>query len=334
MANPASDRRLSRAPLGLGHSFREPSRRRTGPRQGTRWSVVFHNGPFLVGRVIVLLLVAITALGPSLATENPYCAGQPARTDERGEVASPPFAPSAEWPLGTDRWGRDMLSLLLYGARNTLIACAFVTMVRVALGTALGAVAGWRAGTLLDRSVMGMVEAMSALPMLLAGMILMLAPDIRRGRVAFLIALCLVGWGEVAQTVRAEFIAIRERPFIEGARVVGVRDAGIVTRHVFPSVLPTLVVVALMEMRSVLMLLGELAFVGVFIGGGSLTTGIQDEPVVYADIPEWGAIPADARRNLRSYPRLILSPSAVFAVSVPGFNLLGDGLRRITRGPA
>jgi len=77
-----------------------------------------------------------------------------------------------------------------------------------------------------------------------------------------------------------------------------------------------------------------LAFVGVFIGGGSLTTGIQDEPVVYADIPEWGAIPADARRNLRSYPRLILSPSAVFAVSVPGFNLLGDGLRRITRGPA
>jgi len=220
--NSAPDTRLSRAPLGLGgHSFREPSHRRTGPSQGIRWSVVFHNGPFLVGYATVLLLVAIVAFGPSLATESPYCAGQPARTSERGEVASPPFAPSAEWPLGTDRWGRDMLSLLLYGARETLTACAFVTMVRVALGTALGAVAGWRAGTLLDLLMMGMVKAMSALPMLLAGMILMLAPDIRRGLDAFLIALCLVGWGEVAQTMRAEFIAIRERPFIEGARVGG-----------------------------------------------------------------------------------------------------------------
>jgi len=72
----------------------------------------------------------------------------------------------------------------------------------------------------------------------------------------------------------------------------------------------------------------------VFIGGGSLTTGIQDEPVVYADIPEWGGILAYRRRDLRSYPWLVLSPSAAFAASVPGFNLLGEGLRRITRVPA
>jgi len=89
-----------------------------------------------------------------------------------------------------------------------------------------------------------------------------------------------------------------------------------------------------MEMGSILMLLGELALVGVFIGGGSFTTGIQDEPVVYADISEWGAIPADRRRDLRSYPWLVLSPSAAFAISVLGFSLLGEGLRRITRGPA
>ncbi len=316
--------------LGLASPPLEP-RRRTGSHEDIRWSVILRNGPFLVGSAIVLALMAVVAFGPSLASENPYYAGQAAQVNESGEVASPPFPPSARYPLGTDRWGRDMLSLLLYGARNTLVACAFVTMIRVALGLGLGALAGWNAGGLLDRLVMGMIEIMSSLPMLLTGVILILALDVRRGLVTFLIALCLVGWGEVAQTVRAEFIALRERPFIEGARVVGVRDAGIVWRHIFPSVLPTLVVLTLMEMGSVLMLLGELAFVGVFIGGGTLTTNVADQAVVYADIPEWGAVLADTRGYVRSYPWLVLSPSTAFFVSVLGFNLLGEGLRRITR---
>lgn len=211
------------------------------------------------------------------------------------------------------------------------MACAFVTMVRLALGLGLGVLAGWRAGGLVDRAVMGVVEIISSLPMLLTGMILILALDIRRGLTAFLIALCLVGWGEIAQTVRAEFIVLRERPFIEGARVVGVRESGLVWRHIFPNVLPMLVVITLMEMGSVLMLLGELAFVGVFIGGGSHTTGVNDEAAVIAEIPEWGALLADTRPYVRSYPWMVLAPSAAFFVAVLGFNLLGEGLRQIAR---
>lgn len=324
---------LLRAMLGLGRRGYADQLRtgRTAAHRDIRWGVVLRNGPFLVGSAVVLALIILVAIGPSLASENPYYAGLGSIETVEGQIVTAPFAPSPRFPLGSDRWGRDMLSLLLYGARNTLVACAFVTMVRVALGLGLGALAGWRAGGYLDRLIMGMVEILSSLPMLLTGMILILALDVRRGLVAFLIALCLIGWGEVAQMVRGEFIALRERPFIEGARVVGVRDSGIVWRHIFPSVLPTLVVLTLMEMGSVLMLLGELAFVGIFIGGGSLTTDVNDRTAVIADIPEWGAVLADARGYMRSYPWMVLSPSAAFFVSVLGFNLLGEGLRRITR---
>ena len=322
-----------RAALGMPTVRPAPSddAPRTSAYHDIRWAVVLRNGPFLVGALLVLLLLGVVALGPRLARENPYYAGQSSLQTVDGGLIAPPFPPSPEYPLGSDRWGRDILSLLLYGARNTLVACAFVTMVRLALGLGLGALAGWRTGGLLDRAVMGLVEIISSLPMLLTGMILILALDIRRGLVAFLIALCLVGWGEIAQTVRAEFIALRERPFIEGARVVGVRDSAIVWRHIFPNVLPMLVVVTLMEMGSVLMLLGELAFVGIFIGGGSHTTNINDQAAIIADIPEWGALLADTRTYVRSYPWMVLAPSAAFFASVLGFNLLGEGLRRITR---
>lgn len=296
-----------------------------------RWRVVFANVPFVVGGLVVALLVVIVALGPSLASQNPYYAAEPSIHTADGELLMAPFPPMPGYPLGSDRWGRDILSLLLYGARNTLIACVFVAMVRVLVGLVLGTLAGWRAGGLVDRAVMGVVGIIASLPMLLTGMVLILALDIRRGLIAFLVALCLVGWGEVAQTVRGEYIALRERAFVEGARVVGVRDSGIVWRHIFPNVLPSLVVVALMEMGGVLMLLGELAFVGIFIGGGSRTTGFDDRAALFSDVPEWGALLADTRGFVRSHPWMVLSPSAAFFVAVLGFNLLGEGLRRITR---
>ena len=247
-----------------------------------------------------------------------------------GQLVYPPFPPSAEFPLGSDRWGRDMLSLLLCGARNTLVACLFVTMVRLILGLTLGALAGWRTGGLLDRLVMAMIQILAALPMLLTGMILILALDIRRGLPAFLIALALVGWGEIAQYIRGEFVALRERPFVEGARVIGLNGMDIAIRHLLPNVLPHLVVLSLLEIGSVLMLLGELGFIGVFVGGG-LRTELVDQSIVIADIPEWGAILAGVRSSMRNSPWLVLYPSMAFFGAVLGFNLLGEGLRRVIR---
>ncbi len=294
------------------------------------WGLVFRNGPFLVGALVLLALIAVALFGPHFASENPYLSAQRSAEVIGGEVVYPPFAPSAQFPLGSDPWGRDILSLLLYGARNTLVAEAFVTMVRLVLGFVLGATAGWLPGSLIDGLIMGAVEVFSSLPLLLTGTILIFALDIRRGLVTFLIALSLVGWGEIAQYIRSEFMALRERPFIEGARAIGLHERQVVSRHVLPNILPQLVVLTLLELGAVLMLLGELGFVGVFIGGG-IVAETFDARVVIADIPEWGALLATTRNYLRSAPWMVLYPALAFFVAVLGANLLGEGLRRIIR---
>ncbi len=295
-----------------------------------RWRLITLNFPFMAGMLLVLFLLAVAVVGPRFASQNPYLSAQRSSEMIGGRLVFPPFPPSDEFPLGSDQWGRDVLSLLLYGARNTLVACLFVTMARLLLGFGLGAIAGWRPGGLVDRVIMGMVEILSSLPMLLTGMILILALDIRRGLSAFLIALCLVGWGEIAQYIRSEFVSLRERPFVEGARVIGLTEGGIIVRHILPNVLPALVVLTLLEMGAVLMILGELGFVGVFIGGGAQTEGFAGT-VAIADVPEWGAMLAGARTYIRTSSWMVFWPAMAFFVAVLGFNLMGEGLRRIVR---
>lgn len=284
----------------------------------------------MVGLLIVLGLLLVVLFGPLLAPENPYLAGKRSVTFEDGRVQAPPYPPGPGVPLGTDQWGRDILSMLLYGARNTLVACLFITTARIILGWFLGAIAAWHEGRLLDRVIMSAIELTSSLPMLLTGVVLILALDIRRGILVFMAALCLVGWGEIAQYVRAEFLVVRRKPFIEGARAIGLDGPGIAIRHVLPNVLPALSVLALLEMGAVLMILGELGFVGVFIGGGTAVESIGGfRQVAIPDVPEWGAMMADSRLWARSQPWMVFYPALAFFVAVLGFNLLGEGLRRL-----
>ena len=101
------------------------------------WRIVLGNPPLLIGTLILLFLFVIVLFGPALAPQNPYLSGQPISRHydaERGILVDPPLPPSAEFPFGTDRWGMDLLSLLLHGARNTLVACVFIASVRVLLG--------------------------------------------------------------------------------------------------------------------------------------------------------------------------------------------------------
>jgi peptide/nickel transport system permease protein len=292
------------------------------------------NAPLVLGGLVVLGLFLVVLFGPVVAPANPYLSGQRSTMVVDGELMTPPFPPMPGMPLGSDQWGRDILSMLLYGTRNTLVACLFITMARVILGSALGMLAGWNEGGLLDRGVMGLVEMTTALPTLLTGMILILALGIQRGITVFIIALCFVGWAEIAQYIRSEFMIVRRKPFIEGARVVGLTGLGIAIRHVLPNVLPALVIIAVLEMGAVLMILGELGFIGVFIGGGGWVQVGDTTVVNIPDIPEWGSMMAGARQFARTRTWMVFYPALAFFFAVLGFNLLGEGLRRIvqTRG--
>ncbi|HUT17706.1 MAG TPA: ABC transporter permease, partial [Anaerolineae bacterium] len=294
------------------------------------------NPPLVAGAVVVLALFQLVLFGPLWAPENPYVSGQhivPHYDVSRGESVQPPLPPSEEHPLGTDRWGNDLLSLLMHGARNTLVACAFITTVRVLLGLVLGALAGWSEGRTADRVVMGLIGVIAAVPTLIGSMVLIYALDIRRGLPVFIFALSAAGWTEIAQYVRSEFLLLRKAPYIEGARTVGLGSFAIAVRHVLPNVVPQLLVIGFLEMAAVMMLLGELGFIGVYIGGGSRITietgAFTPDIATLVEVPEWGAMLADGYRWLRSKPFVIMPPAFAFFVSVVGFNALGEGLRRL-----
>jgi len=329
--NPRSD--LSELPRLL--SEEDFVAERAERRKKSLLKAVFTNVPLLLGTVIVLALFLVVLFGPALAPQNPYLTGRPITPHfdrELDQFIQPPLPPSEEFPLGTDRWGIDLLSLLMHGARNTLVACAFITMARVFLGLALGGLAGWNEGRAADQIVMGIIGVITSLPLLVSSMILIYALDIRRGLPVFIIALSIMGWTEIAQYTRSEFLVLKKMPYIEGAEAVGLPALAKAVRHVLPNVLPQLLVITFLEMGAVMMLLGELGFVGVYIGGGSrisIEVAVEVNQIFHlVEIPEWGAMLAEGFTYLRSKPFVVFPPALAFFIAVLGFNTLGEGLRR------
>jgi peptide/nickel transport system permease protein len=282
----------------------------------------------VVGSVLVVGLLVVFLWGPKIAPHSPYTTQGLVYKD--GELSVPPFEPNEVHPWGTDVLGRDVMSLVLAGAQQTLLLAALVVGARLVVGFVLGAIAGWWSGSWVDRFLMGLSETIAAFPMLLLAMTFILALGIREGFRPFVIALCLVGWGEVMQFVRGEVMSIRPKLYIEGAVAVGLTTPRIIVSHVLPNLLSPLISITSLEMGAVLMLLGELGFVGIFIGGGAFAElQWMAPPYHYSDVPEWGALLSNVRRYTLSYPWMALYPSLAFFVAILGFNLLGEGVRRL-----
>jgi peptide/nickel transport system permease protein len=286
------------------------------------------NLAFVAGAILVVGLIIIFFFGPQLSPHSPYTTQ--GLTYAGGELSVPPFPPDATHPWGTDVLGRDIMSLILAGAQQTLLLVTLVVATRLVVGFALGALAGWLSGSWVDRLVLALAETIAAFPTMLLGMTLILALGILQGFRPFVIALCFVGWGEVMQFVRGEVMSIRPKPFIESAVAVGLRTPRIIMNHVLPNLLPALISIAALEMGAVLMLLGELGFVGIFIGGGAYAElEIDAAPYHYSDVPEWGALLSNVRRYARAYYWTAFYPSLAFFVAILGFNLFGEGVRRM-----
>ncbi|MFQ6000823.1 MAG: ABC transporter permease subunit [Anaerolineae bacterium] len=285
----------------------------------------------IAGATIVGLLLIVAVLGPELAPHNPFHVDRIQTIN--GEIGRAPFPPSSTYWLGTDDQGRDTLSLLLYGARQTLTMAVLATVARILLGLLLGTIAGWWHGKAVDRVLMSMVEFLAPFPTLILAIALILAMGIQRGQISFIIALCLVGWGEVAQVVRSHVLAIRHKLYVEAARALGLSEPEIISRHALPNLLPTLLALAALEMGGVLLLLGELGFVKIFIGGGTTYLDEAIGIIHFFDVPDWGAMLGTSWRYFSAAPWLPLAPAIAFFVSILGFNLFGFGFQRfVERG--
>jgi peptide/nickel transport system permease protein len=301
-----------------------PSTSRSSRRHILRCILV--NPALLIGMLLVVAFLGLALFGERLTEADP---GEThGAMIIEGTIDAPPFRPSTVFPWGSDHIGRDVQALVLMGAKQTLTLALAGTVARVLLGTLLGILAGWWRGGWLDRLVTGTVGVWAAFPVTLFAMILILALGIQQGKSVFVVALCVVGWGEIAQFVRGQVIGIKPQVYIEAARAVGARSDQILTRHVLPHLLSPLLVLAVLEMGGALMLLAELGFLNIFLGGGFKVELIGEQVFHFSDVPEWGALLANIRNWWRSYPWMAWYPGVAFFLAILAFNVWGEGLRR------
>lgn len=303
-----------------------------GAAAGARGWAVLRDPVLVVAAALGLVLLFLVVFGGRLTDASPYVSHGVMVIE--GVIGVPPYAPSSVFPWGTDQIGRDMRALILHGARQTLTLALLVVGARLAVGVVAGMIAGWWKGGLFDRFVAGVLSVWAAFPITLFVMILILAIGIERGMSTFVLALCFVGWGEIAQYIRSEVIALRTKPFLEGARAVGAAPDEVLRRHILPNLAPSILVLASLEMGAVLLILAELGFLSIFVGGGYRVMlgevgSAQAVIATYSDVPEWAALLANIRQWWRSYPWLAWSPAIAFSLAILAFNLGGEGLRRV-----
>ena len=240
-----------------------------------------------------------------------------------------PFEPGTfGYPLGSDRQGRDLWTNILYGARATFGLVGVVLLIRLVVGVTLGALAGWFAGRWIDRAVSALIDAFAAFPTILFAILWIFAFDIRSGASAFAAALAITGWWGFGRATRSALVTLRGRPFLEAARSGGLSEFALFARHALPNLVPTLAVAAALEASAIVLVLGELGFLGYVVGGGTaIPLSDAGGLAFFFGTPEWGAILGQGRFEIFQAPWIILVPSAAFASAVLAFNLTGHGLR-------
>jgi ABC-type dipeptide/oligopeptide/nickel transport system permease subunit len=269
------------------------------PEPGLSWRRFIREPKACAGGVIVLLLVAIAVLAPLLA---PYPYDD---TDLLGAWAPPS---SAHW-VGTDKLGRDTLSRLLFGAQTSLIVSVSVLAITLAVGVTLGMLAGYLGG-FVDSAVSRLVDIIFAFPDVVFAILVtaVLGPSMP----TVIAALSMVWWPGVARLTRALVLVQRNEMFVEAAIVCGTPVGRILTRHILPNIVPPLIVRASIGIGFIIMSEATLSLLGL---------GVQEPR------PSWGSMIRDGLEALRTDPYLALSGSTMLAVTIIGFNLLGDGLR-------
>ena len=272
------------------------------------WARLRRNPVFLLGATITVVFVVLALIAPWIA---PHDAAE--RLPELKENLSPGNIPGPMpgFPLGSDEFGRDLLSRLLVGARQTLIVGVFATLFGltggIALGTLAGAFGGW-----VDSLVMRVVDVMLSIPsLLLAVSIAALAP--RPSQWTLIIAIATVQVPIFARLLRGSMLAQRSSDHVLAARALGVKRGAIVFRHMLPNSLGPVIVQSTLVLATSIIDAAGLSFLGL---------GNSDDRQ-----PEWGQMLGEAQRSIQDYPHLAFYPAICIIVVALGFTLMGESLR-------
>jgi oligopeptide transport system permease protein len=269
----------------------------------------------IVGGLFVIFLALLAILGPQL-TPWPYDYQDTEAITANNFRALVPFQNPTHL-LGTDTLGHDILSRLMDGAAISLSVAMVVQIVVLTLGVPIGALAGWFGGR-IDNALMRFTDVMYAFPDLL--LIILMSVAFREtwfgrlysGLFLVFVAIGLTSWVTVARLVRGQLLSLKEMEFVEAAKALGVRDRGIVLRHLLPNALGPIIVAVTLGIPGAILAEATLAYLGV---------GVQPPRA------SWGKLIADGQAAIRSYPHLVYLPAIMIATALISFTFLGDGLR-------
>ena len=217
--------------------------------------------------------------------------------------------PSAEHWFGTDNYGRDVFTRVIYGTKYSLSVGVVAVAISCIVGVSLGLVAGYYGGVIEDL-ILRFCEVFTGIPSILMGVALMTAFGQSIG--VLMLAIGLVYSPMYCRTTRAAVLPVRDQEYIEAARVAGVGDLGIMFNHVLPNALSPIIVQVTMGIASAILCASGLSFLGLGV------------PI---PMPEWGAMLSEGREFMRDYMYLTIFPGLAIMITVLSFNLMGDGLR-------
>jgi len=263
------------------------------------WYRFSRNRLAMAGSIGVILLFVVSFLAPWISPYDP------------GEINLQMIltAPSKSHLLGTDQLGRDVLSRMIWGSRISLKVGFVATGIAIVIGTVLGALAGYY-GRWADTIIMRFVDIMLCFPsfFLILAVIAFLEPSIWN----IMIVIGLTGWMGITRLVRADFITLREREFVQAARVIGASDFRIIFIHILTNAMASVLVAATLGVAGAILTESALSFLGI---------GVQPPT------PSWGNILTAGKDNIDIAWWLSLYPGLAILITVLGFNLLGEGIR-------
>ncbi len=261
--------------------------------------VLITNKMASAGLVVIILFFLVAILAPWLAPYDP---------DEQdlSLVLSPP---SLRYPFGTDEFGRDILSRIIYGTRPTLIIALTATLIGLTLGGGLGLISGFYGGK-IDTLVMRSLDILLAFPGILLALAIISATG--PGMIGVIVATSIYSIPQLSRVARGAVLGVKENDYIMAARATGERKASIILRYVLPNAIMPILSLTFVRMGVVIIIAASLSFLGV---------GIQPPTA------EWGVMLSQGRNYIRVAPFLPIFPGLAIIILVLSLNLLGDGLR-------
>lgn len=255
----------------------------------------------VIGAFVILIVTILAIFAPVFAPYDPYKVNMSLQF----ESPSP-----AHW-VGTDMYGRDVLSRLIYGSRISLLIGLVPTLISMVIGIVIGIIAGYYGGK-VDFILMSICDMVLAFPSLLLAMVVMYT--LGASLLNIFIALSVIGWAQAARVVRADTMSLKNREFVEAAKAIGVKDSMIMIRHIFPNCIPQLIVLFTLNIPSSILNEASLSFLGV---------GAQPPA------SSWGLMVSNGTEYLFNAPWVTIAPGVAILVVVLAFNFLGDGFRDV-----